>query len=151
MKIRKAKLEDMPRIAELSVEYSKYENHIDKNQKVKSLKEEKEIAINFFKNNEVEWFLLEENKNIVGFVSVSIDRRGKKKRGVFHTVFIEEEYRGRGGGKKLLNYAFDYLKKKGCYLVRSLVFPKNKRALELYKKIGFSIQKMEGFSIQKKI
>jgi N-acetylglutamate synthase-like GNAT family acetyltransferase len=122
MKILKAKLSDMQRIAELSHEYGRYEKRLDKKQKIEPIKEEKETATKFFKKNEVIWFLLEEDKKVIGFVSVSIDKRGKTKIGVFHTIFIEEKYRGNSEGTKLLNFAFNYLKNKGitAYIVRTM-------------------------------
>lgn len=139
----------MQRIAELSIEYGKYENEIDKSQKIGTLKEEKRVATKFFKNKEAEFFLLEEGNEVVGFVSISVDKRGKSKRGIFHTIFIEKNYRGKGEGTQLLNHAISYLKDKGCSSVRSHVFPKNKRSLKLYKKMGFKVEKSTGFSISK--
>lgn len=150
MKIRRATKKDIQRIAELGIEYGNYEHNLDKSQKVGSLTEEKKIATKFFKNKEVEWFVLVED-NIVGFVSVSIDIRGNTKIGVFHTIFIEEPFRGKGIGKKLLKYAFEYLKSKGCSSVRSHVFPKNKRSLKLYRKLGFHVEKNTGYTIRKEL
>jgi len=151
MKIRKAKLSDIPRIAELGVEYGKYEHKLDKNQKIGSLKEEKRLATLFFKNKEVEWFLLDNGGKVLGFSAVSVDKRGRTKRGVLHTIFIEKDARGKGEGTKLLHHALNYLKKKGCISVKSKIFSKNKVSLRLHKRLGFKAEKNTGYSISKKL
>lgn len=139
MKIRKATIKDIQRIAELGIEYGKYEHSLDSSVKIDTLNEEKRMTLKFFKDKEIEWFVLEDDSKVVGFVSLSVERRAKVKRAVFHTIFVEKEYRGKGEGTRLLKHALDYLKKKGCVSIRSFAYPKNKKAAEYYKKLGFDV------------
>jgi len=149
MRIRKATIKDIDRIAELCIEYGRYEHELDKNQGIGTFDEEKKITLKFFKSKEYEWFLLDDNGKVVGFISLAIEKRGKTKRGLFSTIFIEKEYRGKGWGTKLLNHALDYLKKKGCTSVRSFGYPNNKASADFYRKLGFDVSL--GYYISKRL
>ena len=151
MKIRKATRKDIDSIAKLGIEYGKYESKLDKSYKIGSFIQEKKIVKKFFETKEVQWFLVQDSKEIYGFVAFSIDKRGNLKKGVLHTIFLKEEFRKKGYGRRLLNEALRELKQLGCSSVRSHVLTKNKKSLEMYKRNGFDVEKNSGYTIFKKL
>ena len=56
---------------------------------------------------------------------------------------IDENYRGNGIGTKLYENALKYAKEIGCYNLTLNVWYDNKNALNFYKKIGLTPQKIE--------
>ncbi|MCD6156152.1 MAG: ribosomal protein S18-alanine N-acetyltransferase [Candidatus Atribacteria bacterium] len=54
------------------------------------------------------------------------------------TFAIHPDFRGKGYGKRLLHYAFDFAKNKGCKEILLEVRTSNKVAQALYRKLGFS-------------
>lgn len=53
---------------------------------------------------------------------------------------IIKEYRGRGLGRELLEVTLDYAKKRDLEKVELEVYESNKRAISLYKKLGFLVE-----------
>jgi N-acetylglutamate synthase-like GNAT family acetyltransferase len=143
MIIRKATKKDLKDIAKLFLEYGEYENSLDKNVKIESfrkiiLTEKQHMKLG------TEYFILEDNSEVLGVLNLNIDLRGREKIGVLHTLIITKKARDRGYGKKLVKYAFKYFKKKGCKRVRTFIHIANKNALGFWKKGGFQVE--EGFS-----
>ena len=56
---------------------------------------------------------------------------------------IDENYRGNGIGTKLYENTLKYAKEIGCYNLTLNVWYDNKNALNFYKKIGLTPQKIE--------
>lgn len=54
---------------------------------------------------------------------------------------VDENYRKRGIGRTLVEYAFEYAKSSGYYNVTLNVWADNKNAVEFYKNLGLSVQK----------
>jgi ribosomal protein S18 acetylase RimI-like enzyme len=52
-------------------------------------------------------------------------------------ISVEEEYRGRGLSKELLNYCIQFSKNIGVEYLDLGVFTENKNAIKLYEKFGF--------------
>lgn len=139
MKIRKATKKDLDEISKLNYEYGEYENELDKNVKNSSLKDIKKQDLKYFKLGTI-YFLIEENKKVIGSLSINLDKRGKENVGVLHTLIITKEARGKGYGFRLVNYAFDYFKKHNCRRVRTFIHFANKNAQEFWKKQGFELE-----------
>ena len=57
--------------------------------------------------------------------------------GKFLFLAVLEEFRGKGVGRKLLNYATDELFKDGCFKVELIVRNENESAIKLYESEGF--------------
>ena len=85
-------------------------------------------------------FIYEEDGKIVGICNL----RGMDKKRVRHRVnlgiSVLKEYWGNGIAKKLINYAIDYSKKNSIKKIELTVRVDNKRALKLYKSLGFFIE-----------
>ena len=62
----------------------------------------------------------------------------KRKRGVIYDLYVRPQFRNRGMGSALLKNALDELKRRGVEIVQLTVVSKNNRALNLYKKHGFT-------------
>lgn len=89
-----------------------------------------EADFDFYKSNlskyfsSVELFIAKNNGIIEGFIGVSNSE--------IELLFIREELRGKGVGKRLLSYAVDVLKKK-----KVSVNEQNEQAVLFYKHLGF--------------
>lgn len=72
----------------------------------------------------------------IGFMNVNIDNNEG-----FFDIGLCKEYRGQGYGKRLLETAIDFLKKKNVEKICLTVIEKNNVAYEMYKKRGFKVYK----------
>ena len=148
MKIRKAIKKDLGRIAELFLEYDKYENNFDKDVELCSLNEVRKAEEEHI-NLGTKYLLAEEDGKIVGALNFDIDKRGKEKIGVLHTLIITKEARGKGFGSKLVNYALSHFKLNKCKRVKTFIHLKNKNAYEFWKKQGFKTE--AGYSASRRL
>lgn len=86
-------------------------------------------------------FIAEEDNKIVGYTVGEIKKQPPyiryPKKGVIDNVFVKKEYRDRGIGKKLIKEIISCFRKKGVSWTYLLVYPDNKKAYNLYKKLGF--------------
>jgi len=110
--------------------------------KKKSLKEEKEwlggVIKNVQKRKEV-FLLAEYDDQIVGTTSISL-REGREGHVGDFGIAIRKGYRGIGLGKYLLGEVLKLAKKElkpKPEIIRLSVYPNNKPAITLYKKMGF--------------
>lgn len=105
----------------------------------------KRIYSKFFKG--CKYFLAEEDGKIVGFVAGKIeDKPGfyiERKIGILFQVFVEEEYRNKGIGIRLIKKFISWLKYKKIKNIRLEVFLNNRTALKLYENLGFKEFKIE--------
>jgi len=143
MIIRKATKKDLKSIAELLNEYTKYEHSLNKKIRVESLKELKREEKKHFSEGCI-YFIAGDNRESVGCLNANIDRRGKSKIGVIHNLIITKNARGKGYGNKLIEFAFNYFKKKGCKRVKTFIHGANKNAKGFWEKQGFELE--EGYS-----
>lgn len=70
-------------------------------------------------------------------------------RGWIYSLCVDSEYRGKGGGKLLVEYAENELKARGCMKLNLQVLASNENVVAFYKKCGFSVE--ERISIGKKL
>lgn len=88
-------------------------------------------------------FVAEVNDKVVGFISLEIENKNDELIvGKVNSVYISDlvvlsKYRRRGIGKKLLQKADEYAKKKNISFIKLIVFSDNKEAKRFYKKAGF--------------
>lgn len=89
-----------------------------------------------FKLNEfTKCLVLEENKNIIGFITYAI---------IYETseiidIVIDKENRNKGYASKLLEKVIDDIMKNNCLNITLEVSVENSFAIKLYKKYGFEI------------
>jgi len=63
--------------------------------------------------------------------------------GHIHDVYIKDEYRGQGIGKKLFRFIEDFLKSKACDYIQLAVPAKNIRPQKLYQELGYEDDRVE--------
>ena len=151
MKIRKATIKDTEEISKLMREYDFYENKLDQNVSISSIKEIKKDIKEFFKNKSVLFLIAEEYQEIIGIISVSIDKRGKMKIGRIQDIIVKKEHRGKNVGKTLVEGAEKYFKRNSCIKIQSFVREKNINAQKFWKNQGFNFEKAKGFIISKRL
>ena len=71
-----------------------------------------------------------------------VDYQVKRGVGHFLGIYVKQDYRRKGIGKRLVKKALEDFKKLGCHKARLEVFAPNARAISLYEHLGF---KREGF------
>lgn len=84
--------------------------------------------------------LIKDNK-IIGYLSYKIKGKYKKKLDIDQLV-IDENYRGQGLGKKLVEQAKIIAKENNCTRIELNCWLFNKNALSMYEHIGFERQRI---------
>lgn len=90
-------------------------------------------------------FVLEDTKNkkVVGHITGYIKHKKGlkvKKNGYLDSLYITKEYRGKGGGHKLVKYLMGWFKKSGIKYVELDVDLINPKAVKFYSDCGFKKQ-----------
>jgi ribosomal protein S18 acetylase RimI-like enzyme len=148
MKIRKAKKDDVPEIVRmlasdnlgelredyqepLPVKYSRAFENIDGdlNQELIVIENEDKIIIGTLQLTFVQYLTYQ------GGMRAQIE-----------AVRISEDYRGKGIGEKLFNWAIERSKEKGAHLVQLTTDKKREEAFRFYEKLGF-IASHEGMKL----
>lgn len=88
----------------------------------------------YLKRNPATSFVAEDNGKIVGTILAGHDGR----RGFFHHVVVLPEYRNRGIGKKMVDYAMEALEKEGINKVALVVFENNQLGNSFWESVGFT-------------
>ena len=140
MKIRKAKKDDVPEIVRMLA-----------NDKLGKLREDYKEPIpekyyQAFENIDIdinqELIVIENEENaIIGTLQLTFVQYLTYQGGMraqIEAVRISEEYRGKGIGEKLLNWAINRSKEKGVHLVQLTTDKKRQEALSFYEKLGFN-------------
>ena len=142
MKVRNAKKEDFKSYLEIKKEslkeYSKIAGckiNLTDNQIKKELIE----SI----NNPKRFLLIIEDREVVGYLIGSIIISGHEPYGYIDDVFIYKKFRGKSLGTSLIKEFIKVLKQKKIKKLRLGVNIKNKKAIGLYKNLGFKIKHYE--------
>lgn len=97
------------------------------------------------KKNHGEIFMAHIDNRVVGMIAVSIPDKPTpvvkmhvpSVDGKIELLYVDEEYRGKGIGKKLLEYGEDRLLERGCTYISLEVMPIND-AYQMYKHFGYT-------------
>lgn len=114
-----------------------YENRKDKFRK-RDQKRLKEILIETMKETNV--IVIEENKNIVGYLSYQIQEKIKKTLWIDELV-IDKKRRHQGLGKLLLTEVEKIAKKKGCSTIEFCYWSFNENAKKVYQHLNYQEQR----------
>lgn len=157
VKIRPAKQKDLPKLIQLRLDLLRAYPHAfletyeevanrSKKQWQSWLKE----RINQFHSTLI---VAEESGNLVGMVGCEGKKNHKANHvaEVFH-VGVLPAYTGKGSGKKLMNYLFDWVKSKTkIHRLQLFVYSDNTSAISFYTKFGFRIEGlMKDFTLNEK-
>lgn len=93
-------------------------------------------------NDKNNYLMVVENHNkIIGTFQLTIitylTYQGGK-RGQIEGVRIDEQYRGQGIGKRMIEWGINKSREKGCHLVQLTMDKKRFETIEFYKKLGFT-------------
>lgn len=121
-------------LTKLIIDEKKYDKNINEYCVVKSLYEK------FYNNDDICLLVAKNDENIIGYIYGYIQNNGDSKIykvSVLDALFVEENFRSLGVASELIksfkkwsyNYGVKYIELKVCN--------ENKRAINLYKKIGF--------------
>ena len=88
--------------------------------------------------------ILRDNDKVAGFITYY---QPNLTTGSIELLAIDKEYRGKGYGKKLIEYVINECTAKGLEKVQLYVYPTNQHALAIYKHLGFYIECNQANSI----
>lgn len=126
MEIRKMISEDYDSVYELWLSC--------KGMGLNNVDDSKEGIDKFLKRNPDTCFVSEDGNKIVGVIMAGNDgRRGY----IYHTA-VDQEYRKKGIGSKLVSAVLDSLKNNGINKVALVVFDRNKEGNAFWEKMGFT-------------
>lgn len=148
IRVRRASKKDLDILAKLDLGYCKYENSLDKRIEIPKIKELRKANEKYMKLGTL-YFIAEENKTPLGYISINFCLQGRENTGVLHTLFVDEKARGRGIGNMLVQHVFDLFKKNKCTRVRSFMHIANKNAQAFWRKHGFELE--EGYTASKRM
>jgi len=158
MIIRKANIKDAEKLAELYVEFYSAHKKMSKFWLPNWSKDSSKRWEDVLKNKEAKKYLLkesiesikdpanllfiaEENGEILGHVAFSILKNISwfkvKKYGFIDEVCVFTKHRGKGVSKELMNFAENYLKKKGIKYIMLKTSVENKNSQEAWEHLGY--------------
>jgi len=138
------KREDITGILELYKQL--YENKVSSD-----TLEEANKAWDNIETSNIKYFLAKDNDKIIGSCYIciipSLAFNGKSI-GFIEHVIVDENYRRKGIGKKLLETAIEYAKENNCYKVVLQSGIKRIEAHKLYEKLGFNGKSKKAYELR---
>jgi ribosomal protein S18 acetylase RimI-like enzyme len=143
MQIRKAKIGDVPRIAEMGVDFNRYLDNIERYYPLS--KDMKRLFLDYFRKNvySSQSFLLVavEGEKIFGFALAKIRKTplmwDERLYGEITHMYFEKKYQRRGLSDKFISHIYKWFKEKKIKEVELTVLEKNQQAINAWKKYGF--------------
>ena len=137
-------IEDFNRVNELAVQV--HEMHVTWNPDIfKSVEEviNKEYFENLIKNEEI--YIAKVDKEIVGYIIFNIKEKENssmryRKQLNIDAICVDERYRGKGIGTKILESIKEIAKTRGCTDLYLTVNQENENAIKVYEKFGFKVK-----------
>lgn len=103
----------------------------------------REIISDFLQKPNRAFFVAELDQGIHGFMQVHLSTKPpvfeKTKKGVISDVYVSQEYRKKGVGKKLIEESFKWFKEQNVDFIDLHVARQNPGAKEFWEKCGFDI------------
>lgn len=143
MQIRKAKIEDVPRIAQMGVDFTRYLDSIDRH--FVPSKNLKKLYVDYFRKNIYSsrslLLVAVEGEKIFGFALAKIRKTppmwGERPYGEITHMYLEKKYQRMGIADAFLSHVYKWFKEKKIKEVEITVLEKNKQARKAWKKYGF--------------
>ena len=142
MKIRKAKKDDLKEYLKIKRESLKEYSKITwckitlTNNQIK-----KELVDSI--SSPKRFLLFIEDDKIIGYMICSIILSELQNYGYIDDIFVYKKFRGNGLGKMLINEFIKILRKKNIKKLRLGVNIRNKKAIKMYKELGFEVKHYE--------
>jgi len=143
MKIRKATVQDVPKLIELTMKLRKLENSLsDRIACGEKTKNFFEMVFEKYLDDKAHVFLVAEEREVVGFAygwKENIYPVYKNEFvGYIADVLVEEKERGKGIGKTLVTALEKEFKKMGLNETKLIVLKDNIKAYDLWKEMGYA-------------
>jgi len=139
------KREDIPGILAL------YKQLYESSASFDNFNTEENKAWDNIENYNIKYFLAKDNNVIIGSCYICIIPNlafNGKSIGFIEHVIIDENYRRKGVGRKLMEMAIKYAKDNNCYKVVLQSGNKRIEAHELYEKLGFNGESKKAFELR---
>ena len=140
LKIRKATVKDLDIVAELFLKQLRELKKFEPSLKVGTKKEAKKAVRGWGKHTKYFVILVAEaDREIVGFVNGMTYRHSirNKREGFVNNIYVLPEYRRKGIATKLLTSIIKKFKMRNLTMCTLDAYVKNKKAISLWKKMGF--------------
>ena len=95
---------------------------------------DKNLNLDFIKNQNSFGFLAKNNTNTIGYASVHIIDKINRRSCLIEDVVVEKNQRGKGVGKKLIMHIINFSKSKSC---DKIILNSSKSNILFYEKLGF--------------
>lgn len=93
-------------------------------------------------------FLIYDEDNIAGTLTIGFYKSSSGRKAWIEDVVVDENYRGKGLGKYIVQYAIEFSKKLGANTLMLTSSPKRIAANELYKSLGFILKETNTYRMQ---
>lgn len=141
VKITSLQKKDLKEVAFLVKKLDDFHQKLDSSYKGGTFKECFFYCKELFHKRNAKIFVARDQKRIVGFLVAMIKKTKYFFKpllvGKISRIFVEEDFRQKKIGEKLVEKAFEWFKKKKVKFVEVQCFIKNKNALNFWKKMGF--------------
>jgi len=145
VEIREAKKRDLDAIKEMNWKFLHFyiANRFDAlmAQRAKSRMWGRRFVDRTFRNNKWKYFVAEDNGKIIGFINGKIDSYppiySENKYGFLWVIYVEEQYRAKGVGKKLFKKFLVWLRTNNIKVIEATAAPKNMVPQRMFHAMGF--------------
>lgn len=141
--IRRAEKKDIDVLVELSIKFHEYFDEIygkELNPQITSRKDVEETLVTGFSDEKHDLFVVELDGKVIGFGDLwtypEFVHSGNS--AYIQNMFVLEEYRGQGWGKKMIQKLIENAKKRDAVAIHVTTSKRNVNAIALYKKMGIS-------------
>ncbi len=142
MVIRKIRIEDAEQFIDLNKKLVSETDFLllNSNESSLTVETQKKLIKDFNINNNRVVFVIEIDKNLIGFIAGTKGIYKKNKHVLTIAIGILQEHNGLGYGKSLLKYIEEWAIENNVKRLELTVRNDNERAINLYKKFGFDIE-----------
>jgi len=141
VKITSLQKKDLKEFAFLIKKLDDFHQKLDSLYKGGTFKERFFYCKKLFPKKNVKIFVAWDQKKIIGFLIAKIKKTKYffKPRfiGIISRIFVENDFRKKGIGMRLVEKALEWFKKRKIKFVEVVCHSKNKKALNFWKKLGF--------------
>ena len=95
-----------------------------------------------------ELWVVKDNERVVGMTTLNFLHRAMGSVGCVDDVVIDEEYRGQGLGKKLMEKVIEAARKRGARHLGLTSRPAREAANKLYQKLGFELKQTNTYRLK---
>lgn len=140
IQLRQARKEDLPILDEFQQQLVKLERGFDKGIPTQGRVDYYNLE-SLLMSDKVHFLVVEVDNKVVGCgfgeIRKNVDWAVDKEYGYIGLVFVKEEYRYQGIGKKIVGSIFDWFHSKNISHITVEVYAENKEAIEAYTSYGF--------------